>query len=541
LGEAQHEVVEKAYWSSFRHNGVYVPPPPEYLGVTVKINGQDVKLSPEAEEMAFAWVRLLRSRRVLDDVFKRNFFRDFIRRLKVHHRPSSIDDIDFSNVIQIYRKLVMKQKRSKRLKKEKNALKRSLKLKYGYAYMDGRRVEIANWMVEPPGIFLGRGDHPLRGRWKPRVRHEDITLNLSGDAPVPPGKWAAVVHDSSAMWVARWRDKLTGKIKYVWLHESSRIRQNKDKEKFDKALKLASKINRVRRYIVKSLHSRNPETRKVATVCYLIDKLGMRVGDEKDKDEADTVGATTLRVEHVVFKSRTIEFRFLGKDSVPWHKSIRVSEVDPAFVKNLHEFTRNKRPSDQIFDTVSSTSVNRFLGKCMPGLTAKVFRTYHATRVVENTLRLFAARAKRSNRLLKLYYARLANLEAAVFCNHKRTVAKNYLASLKRKMMKLEELSRTKPRTEKQKRSLKLKVLKLQLEVDLLKRTRDYNLSTSLKNYIDPRVFKSWAEYVRLDWREIYTKSLQRKFGWVAYSKWAWPNGQLEKKRVEGPVIQKLA
>ena len=25
----------------------------------------------------------------------------------------------------------------------------------------------------------------------------------------------------------------------------------------------------------------------------------MRVGDEKDEDEADTVGATTLRVEHV--------------------------------------------------------------------------------------------------------------------------------------------------------------------------------------------------------------------------------------------------
>jgi Topoisomerase IB len=327
--------VEKVYWSSFRHNGVYVPPPPEYLGVSVKLNGESIKLSPEAEEMAIAWVKLLKTPRVLDPVFKKNFLKDFVRKLKVDKKPSSIDEIDFSEVAQVYRRLALRQKRSKKLSREKKLLKRQLKKTYGYALVDGRRVEIANWMVEPPGIFLGRGDHPLRGRWKPRVRHRDITLNLSKDAPVPPGDWGGIVHDPSAMWVARWRDKLTGKMKYVWLHESSRIRQNKDKEKFEKALRLASRIERVRKYIVKSLHARSLETRKVATVCYLIDKLGMRVGDEKDRDEADTVGATTLRVEHVVFKKQTIELRFLGKGLCSVHKSIKISEVDPAFVANL--------------------------------------------------------------------------------------------------------------------------------------------------------------------------------------------------------------
>jgi len=65
-------------------------------------------------------------------------------------------------------------------------------------------------------------------------------------------------------------------------------------------------------------------------------------------------------------------------------------------------------------------------------------------------------------------------------------------------------------------------------------------LATSLKNYIDPRVFKAWADYVKLDWREMYTKSLQKKFGWVAFSKWAWPDGQLEKRDIKEKVIQKL-
>ncbi|MEM3795328.1 MAG: DNA topoisomerase I [Thermoprotei archaeon] len=532
--------MEKVYWSSFRHNGVYVPPPPEYHGLSVSVNGKPVKLSPEAEEMAFAWVKIQKNPRVLDPVFKKNFLKDFVKKLKVVEKPRSIDEIDFSEVIKVYRSLAIKQKRNKKLNRERSLHKRQLKKIYGYALIDGRRVEVANWMVEPPGIFLGRGEHPLRGRWKPRVTHKDITLNLSRDAPVPPGRWGGIVHDPSAMWVARWRDKLTGKIKYVWLHESSRIRQSKDKEKFDKALKLASRIERVRRYIVRSLHSRNIDTRKVATVCYLIDKLGMRVGDEKDKDEADTVGATTLRVEHVIFKKDSIEFRFLGKDSVPWHKSIKIYEVDPAFVTNLHTFVKGKRPTDQIFDDVSSASVNKFLGKFMRGLTAKVFRTYHATRVVEMALTKYTNRAKRSNKLYKIYYAKLANLEAAVFCNHKRTVAKNYLSSLRKKNKKLEELLKVEPKTQKQQRRFKLKRLKLELEIDLLKRTKDYNLATSLKNYIDPRVYKAWADYVKLDWRELYTKSLQRKFGWAAYSKWTWPNGQLEKKAVEERVIQKL-
>ena len=59
----------------------------------------------------------------------------------------------------------------------------------------------------------------------------------------------------------------------------------------------------------------------------------MRVGDEKDPEEADTVGASTLRVEHITFREkhsggRYVEFNFLGKDSVPWQKTIRVESED---------------------------------------------------------------------------------------------------------------------------------------------------------------------------------------------------------------------
>ncbi len=51
----------------------------------------------------------------------------------------------------------------------------------------------------------------------------------------------------------------------------------------------------VRAHIESALSDPDPKRRMVATACYLIDALGLRVGDEKDPDEADTVGATTLR------------------------------------------------------------------------------------------------------------------------------------------------------------------------------------------------------------------------------------------------------
>ena len=52
-------------------------------------------------------------------------------------------------------------------------------------------------------------------------------------------------------------------------------------------------------------------------------------------------------------------------------------------------------------------------------------------------------------------------------------------------------------------------------QLELAKATRDYNLGTSLKNYIDPRVYRTWGESVDFDWKRLYTKALQRKFAWV--------------------------
>jgi len=55
----------------------------------------------------------------------------------------------------------------------------------------------------------------------------------------------------------------------------------------------------------------------------LIDKLALRVGNEKDEDEADTVGCCSLRVEHIELKEGDrVAFDFLGKDSMRYHNEV---------------------------------------------------------------------------------------------------------------------------------------------------------------------------------------------------------------------------
>ena len=48
---------------------------------------------------------------------------------------------------------------------------------------------------------------------------------------------------------------------------------------------------------------KDPKKSNVATACYLIYITAMRVGDEKDPEEADTVGATTLRKSRNISKT----------------------------------------------------------------------------------------------------------------------------------------------------------------------------------------------------------------------------------------------
>jgi len=554
-------------WKTLQHNGILFPPNFETKKIKIKVKGENVSLTILQEEMAYQWAKKkdapkpgTTEKYVEDVIFQKNFLKDFTKTFNGKFKNLQYSDIDFSDAF----KLVDREKEAREslTKEEKKSLaakrkeiREEMKGKYGKAVMDGQEVEVANYMAEPSGIFMGRGEHPMRGRYKPTVTSNDVTLNLGKEAAIPPGKWGKIVHDRDSMWMASWMDELTQKRKYVWLADSAGIKQERDQAKYDKAKNLASKINNVKNQVVKDMQGSDKKTRRIATACYLIYRTSMRVGDEKDPDEADTVGATTLRKEHVKLTGNTIEFDFLGKDSVRWQETVQAKGHDKQFHDNLKELVSNKKETEEIFDGITSRHVNEYYSTILKGLSAKVFRTYLASRVVSKYLREHD-NVKVKSDMEKLYHAKLANLDAAIMCNHKRTIPKTFEEALQKKKNTLKNAEKASPwtkqedllkkaenktlKTEKQKESQKkqIKKIKLQikkqknkqkerleklkLQIDLTQKTKDYNLGTSLRNYIDPRIFKSWTDEMGADWEKLYTAALQKKFLWVknVNSKW---------------------
>ena len=535
----------KHVMKSLKHNGIYVPPY-DYKGFSVKIQNQTLKLMPKSEQMAVAWIRkTLSTASPPDSIFKKNFMKEFLGQLKGENPSANFlndftpkystsldvppatlnngnqptaDEIDFTQVCSfIEQEKAKKEALTKEIKKqqtEERKVKRLVfKEKFGYAEVDGQKLEVANWTAEPSCLFAGRGDHPQRGKWKDGPSEQDIILNLPPETPKPEGNWKGIVWEPNKMYVAKWEDKLTGKIKYVWFSDTAFLKQNREKEKFQKAETLGKQIKQIEQHILKNLNDKDEARRKVATVSWLILVPNMRVGDEKDPDEADTVGAITLRKEHIKIEGDTIHFDFLGKDSVRWVKEYK---APPSVIRNIEEFMN--APSNQyLFQGVDSKKVSRFLSEKMPKLTAKVFRTWRCTKTVKEELEKSGV-TKDDPEYKKNYAAKMANFKVAEVANHKKKISPTFDQRLAKKEENLKNLQKqleVKKAAGKKTEAIETRIERAKLDIELTKLTREYNLGTSLKSYIDPATYVKWAKKVKFDIEKFYPKTLRNKFSWA--------------------------
>ena len=62
------------------------------------------------------------------------------------------------------------------------------------------------------------------------------------------------------------------------------------------------------------------------------------------------------------------------------------------------------------------------------------------------------------------------------------------------------------------------RIEKTKLDLKLTKLTKEYNLGTSLKSYIDPRAYVKWADSVDFSLEKFYPKTLRKKFSWAIES-----------------------
>jgi len=342
-------------WETLQHNGVIFPPEYEPLPKNVKLryDGIPVTLSIEAEEIAGFFGAMLNStHNVENPTFQKNFFKDFTDVVKSTGGAKDKDGnkvalkefskLDFKDIFAYYDgKSTERKARSTAEKKAEKTAKDELEKPYTHCVWDGRKEQVGNFRVEPPGLFRGRGEHPKTGMVKKRVTPEQITINIGKDAlvPAPPEghKWKAVQHDQKATWLVMWQENINGAYKYVMLAAKSSIKGQSDYKKFEKARELKKHIDRIREDYNKDLHAELMADRQRATAVYLIDRLALRAGNEKDtENEAETVGCCSLKFEHVSLKPpNTVIFDFLGKDSIRFYQEVT---VEPQVFKNLKIF-----------------------------------------------------------------------------------------------------------------------------------------------------------------------------------------------------------
>lgn len=252
-----------------------------------------------------------------------------------------------------------------------------------------------------------------------------------------------------------------------------------------------------------------------------------------------------------------IDLDFIGKDSVHDKRSIEV----PKEIYDLYQEVWSKASKNgELFDKANSATVSAFLKEIIPNASPKVLRTAKCNEVLIKNLKAQKDKngnpiSKSSTEAEKLNAIYKANLEIAKQLNHQKNVSKNFKAqeqkskdrvtdskkaikefkaAMTEKIAKLDEQAAAakkryanQPATKKTKLSeIKAKKEKLQLQLEkkiqasekaqarLTKQqeTKDIALGTSLANYADPKVIKSWCKYVDLPIEKVFNKSLLTAF-----------------------------
>jgi DNA topoisomerase-1 len=382
-------------------------------------------------------------------IFIKNFFEDFKKILDKKHGITKFEKCDFEPIRKHLneQKLVKKAISDEQRKMNKEEKNKSM-FKFGYALVDGHIEKVGNYNMEPPGAFRGRGEHPKMGKLKNRVFPEQVSLNVSECARVPPcdvpgHAWGELRHDPQVQWLAKWTENINGQVKYMQLAAQSSFKGKSDRSKYNKAAMLCGNIDKIRASYKKQLSSKVLEDRQLATAMWVIDRLALRVGGEKDtEEEADTVGCCSLRVEHLHFDpngtedsdAKEIELEFLGKDSMLYKQTIdfgaemynQDNGMGIQVYNNFKLFCKKKKPTEEVFDSLTPTILNNHLKNFMDGLSAKVFRTYNASKTLQDELR----KTEQSSHWKKLTAAEKvveynnANRQVAILCNHQRSVSK---------------------------------------------------------------------------------------------------------------------
>jgi DNA topoisomerase IB len=205
-------------------------------------------------------------------------------------------------------------------------------------------------------------------------------------------------------------------------------REKRDKLKFDRVLTAARRLPAARRAIAQDLACEGMPLRRANAVAVRLLDLGyFRIGSDVYADANGSFGLTTLERRHVRRRGGRLVFRFEGKSGI--ERSVEID--DPHVLEALETMRRRRGGSDRLlayqnsrrWRDLDSATVNEYLSGLLEDLTAKDFRTWHATVIAAAALAASDERGdtKRSRqRAIKA-----AVTEVAEFLGNTPTIAKN--------------------------------------------------------------------------------------------------------------------
>jgi len=223
--------------------------------------------------------------------------------------------------------------------------------KYTYEYLDINELKVQNSIAE--NICSGFYIPPA---------YRDVKINMNKNDKV-----LAIGYD----------DKNRPQYIYNKTHTKRR-----SKKKFDHMIEFGESYNKIMRQVKRDLHTEGDDKNKqIAMALMLVVECGIRIGNEKYRDENNSFGATTLEPRHFKIKGDVVSVDFIGKKGVRNTGKIRSKRLS----RNVRIKKRTFRPSEPIFAyrnkskwfTLKSTDVNRYLKK-FGNFSAKNFRTWVA-------------------------------------------------------------------------------------------------------------------------------------------------------------------
>jgi DNA topoisomerase I len=210
---------------------------------------------------------------------------------------------------------------------------------------------------------------------------DTIILDYIKSLVIPPAwKDVKIAKNKEADILATGIDS-AGRLQYIY-HPRFRARQ--DKAKFERILRFARSLPRMRRITGEHLkHTKLNREKVLAAMVRLLDQAYFRVGNDIYAQENQSYGLTTIRSKHTSFRKDTIVFKFTGKSGQQQHKEV----TDKQLARILKKL--DKLPGYEIFKYydeegklkfVNSNDVNAYIKEVMgEEFTAKDFRTWGGT------------------------------------------------------------------------------------------------------------------------------------------------------------------